>query len=136
MKSIQRTSFRGHKIKLVLLDRDGTLLEPVQYLHEHEKVVLIQGAAQALRKLQEAGVKLAVVSNQSGVGRGYFPEGDVHRVHDVMRKLLSTNGVTLDGIEYCPHAPEEGCECRKPFPYADQPLRTNRGITSRGCDGR
>lgn len=74
------------------------------------------GAVDALRTLIDAGMKIAVVSNQSGVGRGYFQESDVARVHARMEELLADGGVTLDSIHYCPHTPEERCSCRKPEP--------------------
>lgn len=98
------------------LSIDEPLLEPVHYLHEPEKVVLMPGAVDALRKLIDAGMKIAVVSNQSGVGRGFFPESDVARVHARMEELLAEGGVTLNSIHYCPHIPEDRCSCRKPEP--------------------
>jgi D-glycero-D-manno-heptose 1,7-bisphosphate phosphatase len=107
----------------VFLDRDGTLIEEVPYLHEPDKVVLVAGAGPALRRLAGAGYALVVVSNQAGVARGYYPEQDVEAVHRRLAALLGRGGVALDGIWYCPHHPEgtvaayaHPCRCRKPAP--------------------
>jgi D-glycero-D-manno-heptose 1,7-bisphosphate phosphatase len=71
-------------------------------------------AAPAIRRLQEAGFAVFVVTNQSGVARGYFPESVVREVHDRMQRELISHGATLDGIYYCPHGSADGCDCRKP----------------------
>jgi D-glycero-D-manno-heptose 1,7-bisphosphate phosphatase len=73
-------------------------------------------AAAAIRRLNSAGLPVIVVSNQSGVGRGYFPESLVHRVHERMSLQLAAAGAHLDGIYYCPHTSMDGCDCRKPKP--------------------
>lgn len=96
------------------LDRDGTIIEDKHYLHDPEGVELIPGAAQGLRRMRAQGLALVLVSNQSGVGRGYFGRGDVERVHGRLIELLAEQGVTLDAFYICPHAPEQGCACRKP----------------------
>jgi D-glycero-D-manno-heptose 1,7-bisphosphate phosphatase len=103
-------------VKLVLLDRDGTLLDPVHYLHDPDQARLVNGSGDALQTLVKAGLRIAVVSNQSGVGRGMFPVQDVHRVHEKMSKLLEEFSVTLSSIHFCPHAPGDHCDCRKPSP--------------------
>jgi D-glycero-D-manno-heptose 1,7-bisphosphate phosphatase len=77
-------------------------------------VALVPGAAAGLRALATAGFGLAVITNQSGVGRGYFDEPTLGAIHDRMTKLLAADGVRLDGVYYCPHTPEDGCRCRKP----------------------
>jgi len=107
----------------VFLDRDGTLVEEVPYLHETEKVVLVDGAPPALRRLAGAGFALVVVSNQAGVARGYYPEQDVEEVHARLRALLAAGGAALDGVLHCPHHPDGSvaayareCRCRKPAP--------------------
>jgi histidinol-phosphate phosphatase family protein len=104
----------GGRRKAVLLDRDGTLVEHEPYLHDPAKVVLRPGAGAALRHFRDAGYALVVVTNQSGVGRGYFPIEAMHAVHKRLQALLAAEEVTLDAIYYCPHAPDEGCDCRKP----------------------
>ncbi len=107
----------------VFLDRDGTLVEEVPYLHEAERVVLVADALPALRRLAAAHFALVVVSNQAGVAHGYYPERDVERVHQRLEALLAAGGVALDGIWYCPHHPDgtaagyvRACRCRKPGP--------------------
>ena len=71
-------------------------------------------AAAAIRRLNEAGLAVVVVSNQSGVARGYFPESLVREVHELMKSALAKEGARLDGIYYCPHGSADGCDCRKP----------------------
>ena len=106
----------------VFLDRDGTLIEEVHYLAAAEQVRLLPGAADAVRRLNEAGVLVVVVTNQAGVARGYFPESRVAEVHERLSTLLAEH-VRIDAYFHCPHHPTEGvgvyrveCECRKPKP--------------------
>ncbi len=98
----------------VLLDRDGTINVDYGYLSDPSGVVLIEGAAEALKRLNGRGIKAVVVSNQSGVGRGYFTDKDVSAVNGRLSELLGERGARLDGIYYCPHRPDEECGCRKP----------------------
>lgn len=101
-------------IRSVLLDRDGTLIEDKHYLSDPEGVELIPGAAKSLLRLHEEGLSLFVVTNQSGIGRGYFSEKDYHTCHLALTELLRKEKVQLSGSVFCPHAPEENCFCRKP----------------------
>ena len=73
-------------------------------------------AGPAIRRINESGMKAVLITNQSGVGRGYFEEKMVDQVHDILRAELASHGANLDGIYYCPHLPEAGCDCRKPLP--------------------
>ncbi len=98
----------------VLIDRDGTLIVERHYLCDPDKVELIAGAGPALRRLRLLGCGLAVVTNQSGVGRGMFTLAQMQAVHRRMEELLAAEGASLDAIFYCPHAPEVDCACRKP----------------------
>jgi len=105
----------------VFLDRDGTIIEERGYLNHPDALELIEGAAEAVALLNRSGLKTIVVSNQSGVARGYFPESLVARVHGKMVALFNEKGARLDAIYYCPHHPCAGeppyrkdCECRKP----------------------
>ncbi|HEU4758699.1 MAG TPA: HAD-IIIA family hydrolase [Dehalococcoidia bacterium] len=100
--------------RLVVLDRDGTIIQERPYLSDQRDVALLPGAAEALRALPAAGFRLAVVSNQSGVGRGYFGLDAVERVNRRLRELLAARGVEIDAFYVCPHAPAAGCACRKP----------------------
>jgi D-glycero-D-manno-heptose 1,7-bisphosphate phosphatase len=105
----------------VFLDRDGTVIEEAGYLSDLKQLRLIQGAAAAIKCLNEAGFKVVLVTNQSGVARGYFTEAFVRETHDLLGKMLGLEGARLDGVYYCPHHPKAGnspytaaCECRKP----------------------
>ena len=102
--------------RFVLLDRDGTVIVNRHYLGDPDGVTLLGGAAEGLRRIAGLGLGLAVVSNQSGVGRGYFGIDAVTRVNARMSALLAAEGVRLDGVYFCPHAPDAGCRCRKPRP--------------------
>jgi len=98
----------------VFLDRDGTIAEEVGYLNHGERFRMFAFAGAAIRKLKDAGFAVVVVTNQSGVARGYFPESVVHGVHERMERELAAQGVALDGIYYCPHGAADACNCRKP----------------------
>lgn len=107
----------------VFFDRDGTINEEVGYLADLDRLVLYPEAARAIRMVNESGMKAVVVTNQSGVARGYFDEAFVTAVHRRMAELLRADGARIDGFYYCPHHPDEGlgeyrkdCFCRKPKP--------------------
>ena len=100
----------------VLLDRDGTLNVEKNYLSDPDELALFPGTARALKRLRALGYGLVVVTNQSGVGRGYFTAAAVDRVHDRLRELLAADGASVDAIYICPHAPDQACGCRKPLP--------------------
>ena len=100
----------------VLLDRDGTIIEDRHYLADPDGVVLLPGAVAGLRRLTQAGYRLAILTNQSGIGRGLFDLAAMHRVHMRLTTMLAQHDICLDGIFFCPHSPEEHCDCRKPLP--------------------
>jgi len=100
----------------LFLDRDGVLIIDRHYLADPQDVTLITGVCEALRKAQSAGYILVGVSNQSGIGRGLFTLDDFQKVMARMEELLAAQGICLDGFYYCPHDPNERCNCRKPFP--------------------
>lgn len=100
--------------KAVFLDRDGVINKEVGYLDNPGKFEFLPRAIQALKKLSDSEYKIVVVTNQSGVARGYFTKEILGRIHDKMRDLLKVEGVSIDGIYYCPHHLDEGCSCRKP----------------------
>lgn len=95
----------------IFLDRDGTLIEEVNYLSRVEDLLVFPFAAEALRRLKQAGFLLIVVTNQSGIGRGIYTEADMHLIHDAIQQRL---GGAIDGFYFCPHLPCDACECRKP----------------------
>ncbi len=101
---------------LVLLDRDGTVIEEKVYLSDPEGVELTPGASEGLRRLQEAGAELVIVSNQSGIARGKFTEAEAQAVNRRMVEMLRREGVSIRAVYYCPHGPDDGCDCRKPAP--------------------
>jgi D-glycero-D-manno-heptose 1,7-bisphosphate phosphatase len=88
----------------------------VGYLNHDSRFRIFPFAAQAICRLNQAGFAVVVVTNQSGVARGYFPESLVGRVHEIMNRELAEEGAILDGVYYCPHASGDGCDCRKPKP--------------------
>ena len=98
----------------VFLDRDGTLIAEKNYLADPDGVELIAGAASALRRLRDAGFGIAVVTNQSGIGRGYLTADDLAVIHKRLASLLADEGAGVDAFYVCPHLPEDGCACRKP----------------------
>ena len=100
----------------VFLDRDGTIAEEVGYLNHASRFRMFPFVAAAIRRLNEAGLPIVVVTNQSGVGRGYFPESLVHLVNEVMKKEVAAAGARIDAIYYCPHTSADHCDCRKPKP--------------------
>jgi len=103
-------------IPAVFLDRDGVLIEERNYLHRVEDVALLPGVAAALKRLSDAGFKLFIVSNQSGVGRGYFTLADVERVNEHLRRELARAGVRFEKIYIAPEAPGQSSRGRKPSP--------------------
>src|SRR5215472_10994478 len=98
----------------VFLDRDGTIAEEVGYLNHVSRFRMFPFAAAAIRRINEAGVPVIVVTNQSGVGRGYFPESLVHEVHELMAQQFREAGARVDAVYYCPHSSRDSCGCRKP----------------------
>jgi D-glycero-D-manno-heptose 1,7-bisphosphate phosphatase len=103
---------------IVFLDRDGTIIRDVHYLSRPDDVELLPGAADAISRLNKAEVPVAVVTNQSGIGRGYYDVEDYERVHVRMLDQLAEAGARIDASYYCPHAPDlvPPCDCRKPRP--------------------
>ena len=98
----------------VVLDRDGTVIVERNHLSDPGQVELLPGAARGLRKMRQMGLGLAIITNQSVIGRGLVNEAQLHQIHERMRKLLELEGVVLDGLYLCPHLPEDRCGCRKP----------------------
>jgi D-glycero-D-manno-heptose 1,7-bisphosphate phosphatase len=105
----------------VLLDRDGTLIRDVGYLSRVEQIELLPDAVESIRRLREVGLRIAIVTNQSAVGRGLLDEAELASIHRELERRLAAGGAKIDGIYYCPHHPTEAigayrirCECRKP----------------------
>jgi D-glycero-D-manno-heptose 1,7-bisphosphate phosphatase len=114
---------RGMARRAVFLDRDGVINVERHYLHRIDDFAFVPGAPEALRRLQEAGWKLVVVTNQSGMARGFYTEDDYQRLTRHMDDRLHEAGVHLDAVLHCPHLPDAtvaayrlACACRKPAP--------------------
>jgi D-glycero-D-manno-heptose 1,7-bisphosphate phosphatase len=107
----------------ILLDRDGVINREVNYLGRPQDLELIPGVVDAIASLNARSIPVLVVTNQAGVGRGYYTETDVDLVHDALQNLLALGGAKIDRFYYCPHHPTAGigkylksCTCRKPEP--------------------
>ena len=99
---------------LLILDRDGTLIKDTGYLSDPDQIEFETGAIEGIRAMVATGAVPVIVTNQSGVGRGYFSQSDVDAVHERLSQLLSDKGVEIAGYYSCPHHPDEHCPCRKP----------------------
>ncbi|MCP3987035.1 MAG: HAD family hydrolase [bacterium] len=102
--------------RFVFLDRDGTLVRDPGYVHRTQDYELLPGVTPGLRLLRDAGWKLAIVTNQSGIGRGMFTEHEFEAFQKHLTSDLAAQGIPIAGSFHCPHAPDEGCRCRKPAP--------------------
>jgi D-glycero-D-manno-heptose 1,7-bisphosphate phosphatase len=111
---MSRGVLQSPRRRFIVLDRDGTIIEEREYLSDPEQVRLIPGVGTALRELCQMGFGLVVITNQSGIGRGFFDQEQLAYVHKRLRKLLKREGVHLDGIYVCPHKPDDNCASRKP----------------------
>lgn len=98
----------------VFLDRDGTICRDVHYMRDPNQLEFLSGVAEGISLLNGLGVKVIVVTNQSGISRGYLTVDDLQRIHRRMVQGLHSAGARLDAIYYCPHHPDYGCDCRKP----------------------
>lgn len=115
-KARERGDETDHLRPAIFLDRDGTLNEAVGYVNHESRFLLFPWTVEAVRLIKEEGHLAIVVTNQSGVGRGYFSEELVAGIHGKLERTLRAAGAPLDGIYLCPHAPSGECECRKPRP--------------------
>lgn len=120
----------GARRPAVFLDRDGTLIDDVGYLADPEGISFYPGIPEALKKLTDRGFLIVVITNQSGIGRGFFIEEKALAVNHSMLGMLRAEGVSLSAIYYCPHRPEDNCRCRKP-----ELLMVNRALEDLNIDG-
>ncbi|MBI5410611.1 MAG: lipopolysaccharide heptosyltransferase II [Nitrospirae bacterium] len=129
----QRSSFSVHHSALrgvtVFLDRDGTLNRDSGYVKTVEELELFPDTVEAVARLNRAGARLVVITNQSGIARGLFTAATLEAIHGRLRTLLQAGGASLDGIYYCPHHPDDGCACRKP-----QRALVDRAVADLGLD--
>ncbi len=120
-------------VRAVFLDRDGTVIEDRSYLGDPEGVTLLPGAAEGLAHLVERGLRLFIVTNQSGIGRGYFTLDDYLACRAQLNKILAAAGAPLSDEAFCPHDPDAGCPCRKPALGMWRELRGRHGLAPEEC---
>ncbi|MBI3404679.1 MAG: HAD family hydrolase [Acidobacteria bacterium] len=116
----------------VFLDRDGTIAEEMGYLNDLARFRMFPFAPAAIRRLNQAEMPVIVVTNQSGVARGFFPESLVHQVHERMQRELAAGDARVEGIYFCPHGKEHDCDCRKPRPGMLDRAAIEHGLTLEG----
>ena len=115
--------------KAVFLDRDGTIAKDVPYCRRVEDFEILPRVPEAVRLLNQNGYKVVVITNQSGIARGYFSEATLSLIHQKMVTTLEQAGGHIDAVYVCPHHPDEGCDCRKPSPILVKRAATDIGIT-------
>ena len=114
--------------KLIILDRDGVINEDSDaYIKTVDEWVPIPGSIKAIARLSQAGYTVVVATNQSGIGRGYYDAATLDAMHARMRELVAAQGGEMGGIFYCPHGPDDGCDCRKPLPGLIDQIVTEYG---------
>jgi D-glycero-D-manno-heptose 1,7-bisphosphate phosphatase len=121
--------------RVVFLDRDGTLNEDSRYVHRIADWRFTPQAVGAVRMLRDAGFAVALVSNQAGIARGLFTAAAVDELHAQVRELLVRGGADLDAVAYCPHGPDEGCDCRKPRTGLAREVERQLGESKKGNKG-
>lgn len=120
--------------KLIILDRDGVINEDSDdYVKSVDEWIPIPGSIEAIAELSKAGYTVAVATNQSGIGRGLFGLDDLEAMHEKFISLVEELGGEVDGIFYCPHAPEDNCHCRKPKPGLIEAIESEFNVPVAGC---
>ena len=121
-------------MSLILLDRDGVINEDSDnYIRSADEWQPIPGSIEAIARLCQAGYSVAVCTNQSGLGRGYFTLSDLDAMHRKMLALVEQAGGSIAGIYYCPHLPDENCDCRKPLPGLIDQAASALGLAPKGA---
>ena len=116
--------------QLIILDRDGVINhDSDEFIKSPDEWEAIPGSLESIAKLNQAGYRIVVVTNQSGLSRGLFTLDDLHQIHHKMHKLLEDVGGTIEAIFFCPHHPKEECQCRKPRPGMFQDIANRLGIS-------
>jgi len=104
-------------MKLIILDRDGVINQDSDnYIKSVDEFIPLPGSLEAIARLNQAGYRVAIATNQSGVARGYYDIATLNAMHDKLRRLLMQLGGQVEMIAFCPHAPDDHCDCRKPKP--------------------
>lgn len=119
--------------KAVFFDRDGCLIVDKHYLHDPEQLDYFPDTFSALKELKTHGYKIFIVTNQSGIGRGFFSLDQMHAVHDKMTQDFRDHDIEINEIVFCPHAPDDNCECRKPHPTLINDLCQKYHLDKKNC---
>jgi D-glycero-D-manno-heptose 1,7-bisphosphate phosphatase len=117
---------------LIILDRDGVINQDSDnFIRAVEEFIPLPGSLEAIARLTHAGYQVTVATNQSGIGRGLFDLSTLNAMHDKLRRLLATHGGRIEMIAFCPHSPDDGCDCRKPKPgmYLEIAQRMDLSLT-------
>jgi D-glycero-D-manno-heptose 1,7-bisphosphate phosphatase len=116
-------------VTLIILDRDGVINQDSDaFIKSAEEWLPIPGSIEAIARFCHAGYTVAVATNQSGLGRGYFSQADLDAMHHKLSHLVGDAGGQIAGIYFCPHKPEDGCSCRKPLPGLLDQIRQDLGL--------
>lgn len=123
------------RLSAVFLDRDGTIIYDRDYPADPDAVRLLPGAGEAVARLNRAGVPVFIVTNQSGIARGYFTEVEFRAVQGRVEEVLAAAGARVDAVYYCPHGPDDAvqCDCRKPRPGLFQRAAAEHGVDLRSA---
>ena len=120
-------------MKLVILDRDGVINEDSDdFIKTLDEFIPLPGSLEAIKRLKQAGYQVVVATNQSGIARGYLTLDTLNAMHDKLNVLLADIGANIDGFFYCPHGPDDGCECRKPKPGLYQQISQQFNVALEG----
>jgi D-glycero-D-manno-heptose 1,7-bisphosphate phosphatase len=120
--------------KLIILDRDGVINQDSDdYVKSLEEWIPLEGSCEAIADLSKAGYTIAVATNQSGLARGFFTLDDLETMHGRMNALVEEAGGEIATIKYCPHGPDDACECRKPLPGLINQIEAELGISANGA---
>jgi D-glycero-D-manno-heptose 1,7-bisphosphate phosphatase len=102
-------------MKLIILDRDGVINQDSDnFIKSVDEFIPLPGSVEAIAKLKHAGYQVYIATNQSGIARGFYNEATLHAMHEKLANLLKQHDAKIDGIEFCPHGPDDHCDCRKP----------------------
>lgn len=120
-------------LKLIVLDRDGVINQDSDdYIKSPEEFIPLSGSLEAIARLTQAGWRVVVATNQSGVARGYYDLATLQRIHGKLHRLLTPLGGQIEAIFYCPHGPDERCDCRKPKPGLFRDIEARLQVSLRG----
>lgn len=115
---------------IILLDRDGVInQDSAAYVKSVDEWIPLPGSIKSIAALSKAGFQVFVVTNQSGIARGYYDEATLNAMHDKMKALVAKEGGSIAGIEYCPHGPDDNCSCRKPKSGMIEAIETQLGLS-------